>query len=258
MLCLASCDKTAPGQLMAAARLNIPAIIVACGYQPSGTYRGRHCDIEDVFLAAGHVASGKVTVAELTEMRKLCAKTRARPVSAPDGTANTMHLACEALGLALPGSTPVRATASRCGSRRAGRPPHRRMTGEDLKPRDILTPAAFANAVTAILSVSGSINSVKHLQAVAAEADRADVYRFHPGRPGAAAGRGPPTGGPDRGVRGRRGPALLKQLEPLLDGGALTVTGRTLRRPRDRGRRGRHPSAGPGAGPAADDRADPG
>ena len=51
MLCLASCDKTAPGQLMAAARLNIPSVIVACGYQPSGTYRGRHCDIEDVFLA---------------------------------------------------------------------------------------------------------------------------------------------------------------------------------------------------------------
>src|SRR5690348_18493644 len=68
MLCLASCDKTAPGQLMAAARLNIPSVIVACGYQPSGTYRGRHCDIEDVFLAAGHVANGKLTVAELTEM----------------------------------------------------------------------------------------------------------------------------------------------------------------------------------------------
>ena len=42
MICLASCDKTAPGQLMAAARLNIPTIIVACGYQPSGVYRGRH------------------------------------------------------------------------------------------------------------------------------------------------------------------------------------------------------------------------
>ena len=53
MICLASCDKTAPGQLMAAARLNIPTIIVACGYQASGSYRGKHCDIEDVFLAAG-------------------------------------------------------------------------------------------------------------------------------------------------------------------------------------------------------------
>ena len=68
MICLASCDKTAPGQLMAAARLNIPTIIVACGYQASGSYRGRHCDIEDVFLAAGHVANGRVSVEELTEM----------------------------------------------------------------------------------------------------------------------------------------------------------------------------------------------
>ena len=60
MLCLASCDKTAPGQLMAAARLNIPTIIVACGYQPSGRYQGHHCDIEDVFLAAGHQVNGQL------------------------------------------------------------------------------------------------------------------------------------------------------------------------------------------------------
>src|SRR6516162_4757069 len=53
MICLASCDKTAPGQLMAAARLNIPTIMVACGYQASGSYKGRHCDIEDVFVAGG-------------------------------------------------------------------------------------------------------------------------------------------------------------------------------------------------------------
>ena len=50
MVCLASCDKTAPGQLMAAARLDIPTIMVVCGYQPSGEYRGQHMDIEEVFL----------------------------------------------------------------------------------------------------------------------------------------------------------------------------------------------------------------
>src|SRR3974390_1829759 len=57
MVCLASCDKTSPGQLMAAARLNIPTIVVACGYQQSGEYKGQHVDIEEVFLAAGHAAS---------------------------------------------------------------------------------------------------------------------------------------------------------------------------------------------------------
>src|SRR6266545_5961326 len=52
MICLSSCDKTPPGHLMAAARLDIPTILVVCGYQPSGTYKGRHVDIEDVFLSS--------------------------------------------------------------------------------------------------------------------------------------------------------------------------------------------------------------
>src|SRR5688500_8797303 len=52
MVCLASCHKPAPGQLMAAARLDIPTLVVGCGYQPSGEYRGEHVDIEEVFLAA--------------------------------------------------------------------------------------------------------------------------------------------------------------------------------------------------------------
>ncbi len=63
MACLASCDK-----LMAAGRLNIPTIVVPCGYQRSGRYRGDHMDIEEVFLNAGHVTSGQVTVEELAEM----------------------------------------------------------------------------------------------------------------------------------------------------------------------------------------------
>jgi len=232
MICLASCDKTAPGQLMAAARLNIPTIIVACGYQASGSYQGRHCDIEDVFLAAGHVANGRLSVAELTEMS---ANAVLGPgVCAGIGTANTMHLACEALGMALPGSTPVRANSEpmwRAVDAAAARIVE--MVAEDLKPRDILTPAAFANAVTAILSVSGSINSVKHLQAVAAEAEcDADVYRLFEtladGVPLLTAirpnGETPIEEFEDAG--GTR--ALMKQLEPLLDGDALTVTGATV------------------------------
>src|SRR5207237_2034280 len=160
MLCLASCDKTAPGQLMAAARLNIPSVIVACGYQSSGTYRGRHCDIEDVFLAAGHVANGKLTVAELTEMSEHAVL--GPGVCAGMGTANTMHLACEALGMALPGTTPVRANSEpmwravdRAGQRIVA------MIGEGLRQRDILTPGAIAHAVMAVLSVRGLLTSVQ-------------------------------------------------------------------------------------------------
>jgi dihydroxy-acid dehydratase len=232
MICLASCDKTAPGQLMAAARLDIPTIIVACGYQASGSYRGRHCDIEDVFLAAGHVANGRLGVDELTEMSGSAVLSPG--VCAGIGTANTMHLACEALGMALPGSTPVRANSEpmwHAVEVAAARIVE--MVSEDLKPRDIMTPAAFRNAVTAILSVSGSINSVKHLQAVAAEAEcPVDVYRLFESladdvplltaiRPN---GETPIEEFEDAG--GTR--ALMKQLEPLLDVGATTVTGRTV------------------------------
>jgi dihydroxy-acid dehydratase len=233
MLCLASCDKTAPGQLMAAARLNIPTIIVACGYQASGGYRGRHCDIEDVFLAAGHVASGKLSVDELTRMSENAVL--GPGVCAGIGTANTMHLACEALGMALPGSTPVRANSEpmwRAVERAAERVVA--MVGEDLKPRDIMTPAAFRNAVSAICSVSGSINSVKHLQAVAAEAEcDADVYglfeRLADRVPLLTAIR--PNGETsieefeDAGGTS----AIMKQLADLIDGDAITVTGRTVR-----------------------------
>ncbi len=232
MICLASCDKTAPGQLMAAARLNIPTIIVACGYQPSGTYNGRHCDIEDVFLAAGHVASGRLSVDELTSMSENAVL--GPGVCAGIGTANTMHLACEALGMALPGSTPVRANSEpmwRAVDRAAARIVE--MVAEDLKPRDIMTPAAFRNAVTAILSVSGSINSVKHLQAVAAEAEcDVDVYRLFERladdvplltaiRPN---GETPIEEFEDAG--GTR--AIMKQLEKLLHGDALTITGKSV------------------------------
>jgi len=232
MICLASCDKTAPGQLMAAARLNIPSIIVACGYQASGSYQGRHCDIEDVFLAAGYVASGRLGVDELTEMSGSAVLSPG--VCAGIGTANTMHLACEALGLALPGSTPVRANSEpmwRAVDAAAARIVE--MVAEDLRPRDIMTPAAFGNAVTAILSASGSINSVKHLQAVAAEAEcPVDVYRLFESLaddvPLLTAIR--PNGETSieefEDAGGTR--ALMKQLEPLLDGGARTVTGRTV------------------------------
>ena len=59
MVCLTSCDKTVPGQMMAAGRLNIPTLMVACGYQPSGEYQGQHVDIEDVFVGAMHAQIGR-------------------------------------------------------------------------------------------------------------------------------------------------------------------------------------------------------
>ncbi len=232
MVCLSSCDKTTPAHLMAAGRLDIPAIIVACGYQPSGVYRGEQVDFEDVFRYAGHVATGAMTVDELAEMTS-CAV--AGPgVCAGMGTANSMHIAAEALGMALPGSTPTLANGPRMW--RVVAAAGRRiveLVAADVRPRAILTPAAFRNAVTAMLAVSGSVNTLKHLQAVAVEAGRdVDVYALFeelaPQVPLLAAVK--PNG--DRGIDefeaagGALG--LLRQLRPMLDTGQLTVGGTTL------------------------------
>jgi len=232
MVCLASCDKTTPGQLMAAGRLNIPTIIVGCGYQPSGVYKGESVDFEDIFRFAGHVNAGRMTVGELAEMSR-CAVT-GPGVCAGMGTANSMHLAAEALGMALPGTTPVLAR-SRGMWDAVGRAGRRivELVAADIRPRSLLTNAAFSNAVTAILAVSGSVNCLKHLQAIAVEAGcDADVYRLFedlaPKIPLLTDVK--PNGGTQitqfDAAGGTRG--LLKQLAPLLDLSARTVAGTTL------------------------------
>jgi dihydroxy-acid dehydratase len=149
-------------------------------------------------------------------------------------TANSMHVACEALGMALPGSAPVLANSPRMLA--AARSSGERivaMVNEDLKPRQILTAGAFRNAVAAVLAVSGSINCIKHLQATAVEAGvDVDVFRLFndlgESVPVLSAVRpnGENTIEEFEAAGGAR--ALLKQLEPLLDTSVLTVTGQTL------------------------------
>src|SRR5262244_3184325 len=232
MICLSSCDKTPPAHLMAAGRFNIPTILVMCGYQPSGHYEGKHVDIEDVFLGSVQAMFGKLSKDTL---RGMCDHAIGGPgVCAGMGTANSMHIVCEALGMALPGSAPVLANspkmfdfARRSGARIV------EMVLEDLKPRDILTPGAFRNAAAAVLAVSGSINCIKHLQATAIEAGLdIDVFRMFNDLgaeiPVLSAVR---PNGPDsieafEAAGGAR--ALMKQLEAKLDTTALTVTGRNV------------------------------
>ena len=90
MVCLTSCDKTVPGQLMAAARTNVPTIFVICGYQQSGEIDGHHVDIEDVFLTAGHVAAGTQDAETLAAMSEVAV--RGPGVCSGMGTANSMHV----------------------------------------------------------------------------------------------------------------------------------------------------------------------
>ncbi|TFY98638.1 dihydroxy-acid dehydratase [Ramlibacter rhizophilus] len=233
MVCLTSCDKTVPGQLMAAARLNVPTILVPCGYQASGEWKGHHNDIEEVFIHSMHAQVGGATsVEDVVEMSRSAIRTPG--VCSGLGTANTMHIVCEALGLALPGSAPVAALSEKmfADARSAGERIVQ-MVWDDLKPRDILSPGAFANAVRAVLSIGGSLNAVKHLQAVATEGETGvDVYglfeQLGPQTPVLAGLR--PIGEhlieTFEAAGGCR--ALMKQLAPLLDTSALTVTGRSV------------------------------
>jgi dihydroxy-acid dehydratase len=232
MVCLASCDKTTPGQLMAAGRMNVPTIVAICGYQASGAWRGEHVDIEDVFLKSAYVAAGKITVDELGAMAD--AAVQSSGVCAGMGTANSMHVVCEALGMTLPGSAPVRADSPRMleNARAAGRRVVQ-MVWEDLKPRDILTAAAIRNGVRMTLAVSGSINCVKHLQAIAVEAGLdVDVIGAFSDLahevPLLAAVR--PTGDTltEEFEQAGGAAAVLKRLEPVLDREPLTVTGRRI------------------------------
>lgn len=169
MICLASCDKTAPGQLMAAARLNIPTILASGGYQASGEWKGKHIDIEDVFLHSTDVAAGRLSVEELGQMADRAI--RSPGVCAGMGTANSMHIVAEALGMMLPGHAPVRANSEKMMTNaRAAAARIVDLVHQDIRPRDILTEAAFENAVKVTLAISGSINCVKHLQAIANDA----------------------------------------------------------------------------------------
>lgn len=232
MICLASCDKTVPGQLMAAARLNIPTLIVVCGYQPSGEYNGQHVDIEDVFISSMHVVTGKLPVEDLVGMTRNAIK--GPGVCSGMGTANSMHLVCEALGMALPGSSPIAANSPQMFDfvHQAGKRIVE-MIEEDLKPRDILTPAAFANAVATILAAGGSVNTIKHMQAVAAEGGiDVDVYQLFRelGKKVPVLVGVRPVGehSIEQMEAAGGGRALLKRLEPLLHGEVLTVTGKSL------------------------------
>jgi dihydroxy-acid dehydratase len=232
MVCLTSCDKTPPAHLMAAGRFNIPTILVVCGYQPSGEFRGKHVDIEDVFMGSVQSAFGKLSREDLREMANNAI--RGPGVCSGMATANSMHVVVEALGMALPGSAPVAANgpvmfefANRSGQRIV------EMVWEDLLPRKILTEGAFRNAVAAVLAVSGSINCIKHLQATAVEAGvDIDVFALFNelGKKVPVLSAVRPNG--EHAIEdfdaagGAR--ALLKQLEPLLDTGVLTVTGNTL------------------------------
>ena len=232
MVCLTSCDKTPPGHMMAAGRLNIPTILVIGGYQASGQIDGDPVDLEDLWSGTIGTRFGKPLPHDKDEMIRQAI--RSPGVCSGMATANTMHCVVEAIGMSLPGSAPVRANSRKMfdSARESGKRIVE-MVLEDLTPRKIMTEGAFRNAVATVLGVSGSINAIKHLQAIAVECGMdLDIFKLwdEVGRQVPVLSAVRPNGEvrieqfEDAG--GARG--MLKQLEPLLDLGAVTCSGKTM------------------------------
>jgi len=166
---LAGCDKSIPGMLMAAARLNLASVFVYNGSTMPGVYKGNNIDITTVFEAVGACATGTITEGELTDIERA-----ACPGEGACGgmfTANTMSSIAEALGMSLPGSASAPAIEkSREGDAERAGAAVVNMLRLGITARDIMTKKAFENAIAVVNALGGSTNAVLHLLAIAYEA----------------------------------------------------------------------------------------
>jgi len=163
------CDKITPGMLMAAARVDIPAIMVTGGPMAAGRHHGRKVSYANMPEAVGQVAAGKISEAELLEL-----ESNACPSCGSCSgmfTANTMACMTEALGMSLPYcATSLATSAYKMRLARASGKQIVKLVKEDIKPSQILTKDAFYNAIAVDLALGGSTNTTLHLPAIAKEA----------------------------------------------------------------------------------------
>ncbi len=164
-----NCDKVVPAMLMAALRLNVPAILISGGPMLAGMHRGRPVDLISVFEGIGQFKAGKITGQDLAELEG-CACPTAGSCSGMF-TANSMNCLTEALGLGLPGNGTIPAPYSeRIRLAKHAGIKIMELLEKDIKPRDIATPAAFTNAIAVDMALGCSTNTVLHVPAVAHEA----------------------------------------------------------------------------------------
>ena len=170
LVLIPNCDKVVPGMLMAAARLNIPCVVVSGGPMLPGRYQGHDISVSQSFEAAGEFAAGKITEADMTSIE--AAACPGCGSCAGLITANTMNCLTEALGMGLPGNGTIPAAYTGARRQLAKRAGHvvMELLKKDIKPRDILTEKAFENAITVDMGIGGSTNTVLHLTAIAHEA----------------------------------------------------------------------------------------
>lgn len=169
LVLITNCDKITPGMLMAAARLNIPAVMVSGGPMLAGRRHGAAISISSVFEAVGAFKDGRLTEAELDDLeRHACPGCGS---CAGMFTANSMNCLSEALGLALPGNGTIPAVhAERVRLAKEAGTAVMHLLTKGITPRDIMTVEAFFNALTVDMALGGSTNSILHLQAIAREA----------------------------------------------------------------------------------------
>jgi len=169
LILIASCDKIVPGMLMAAARLDIPCIMLSGGPMLAGKFKGQAVSLSKVFEAVGMVKSGKMTLEELEELEMVACPGCGSCSGA--FTANTMNCLTEALGMGLPGNGTIPApyAARRALAKKAGMA-IMNLVQLGITPADILTKEAFLNAIAVDMALGGSTNTVLHLMAIAKEA----------------------------------------------------------------------------------------
>ena len=232
MVLLSTCDSIVPGHLMAAARLDIPSIMVTGGYMPMPYLDGRSVNYIELTDHVGKVMNGEYGRAEADrEVAKMYGPCGACGVMT---TANSMCLAAEALGLALPGNGCMSAVGSdllQCAYR-AGRQ-IMKLVEDGVTARKIITPEAVENAIALTMAMAGSTNLFMHIPAIANEAGLHEKWWAKFDRASreipqivAASPSGPwHLQDVDR-AGGSAG--VMKRLLPLIHGGALTATGKTV------------------------------
>ena len=226
------CDDVVPGHLMALARIDIPSIVVTGGYMSVNRHRGK--PIDPLTVANKHFTDFKEGRTDRREFAQIqdrgCKGTGACPVM---GTANTMASLTEALGLSLPGTAATPGADSRL--QRIAFAAGRRVMDlleDDVRPSQILTEEAFANAIRVLMATGGSTNGVLHLQSIAAELDMdlppALFNRIGESTP-FICGIAPNGPGMMQDLDEAGGiTSVMKELEPLLETGVMTVTGQPL------------------------------
>ncbi len=168
LVMVANCDKIIPGMLMAAGRLNIPAVYISGGPMLPGQYHGNDVDLSTVFEAVGQFNQQKISAQELYKLEQ-CACPGAGSCAGLF-TANSMNCLSEALGMALPGNGTIPAGFGQRKqlAKQAGEA-IMYLVEKQIRPRDIMTAKAFENAITVDLAMAGSTNTVLHLLAIAHE-----------------------------------------------------------------------------------------